>query len=119
MEHVIRDIVNPSLETWMPHPCGIHSANVPCGATHQIQLCQYAQRSNRSKADSVKLVSTFNTLALALALILVFQTGNAKAIGKGGRADKQKLSGMDAASQPPRTGSRRFCVQPILPDRIV
>ncbi|WLS80695.1 hypothetical protein Q3V30_09540 [Erwinia pyri] len=65
-----------------------------------------------------------NTLVLALVLdlvlvlVLVFQTGNAKAIGKGEWADKQKLSGMDAASQPSGMISRRFCVQPILPDQI-
>ena len=41
-----------------------------------------------------------------------------EACGKGERADKQRLSGMDAASQPPRMGSRRLCVQPVLPDRI-
>ena len=57
-------------------------------------------------------------LALVLALVLVFQTGNTKAIGKGEWADKQKLSGMDAASQPSGMISRRFCVQPILSDQI-
>jgi len=50
-------------------------------------------------------------------LVLVFQTGITKAIGKGEWADKQRLSGMDAASQPSGMISRRLCVQPNLPDR--
>ena len=51
-----------------------------------------------------------------LDLVCFSITGNTNAVGKGEGADKQKLSGMDAASQPPGRGSRRFCVQPPLPE---